>query len=216
MLVNEHTINHKYVSGTVQRKNKQIWPVRCTLVCTPLNEYFLDVPFDYWQGCLHFLYSLYLFNACMSAIATPSPSLFVRFFCLFLFLFFFFKVNNWCIKWVQLRSIFTGLLFSSFLLCIASINLNRSAAAAKNLKTEGKFEDKAWEEVKRGNYLDTESEGGRTSQGRESNRLGEWGQGTGVKWRLGSWNRKEILPVGHRFFFSVIPEGLWWRAAMLS
>lgn len=36
---------------------------------------------------------------------------------------------------MQLRSIFTGLLFSSFLLCIASINLNQSAAAAKNLKT---------------------------------------------------------------------------------
>lgn len=38
---------------------------------------------------------------------------------------------------------------------------------------EGKFEDKAWEEVKRGNYLDTESEGGRTSQGRESNKWRE-------------------------------------------
>lgn len=69
---------------------------------------------------------------------------------------------------------FTGLLFSSFLLCIASINLNRSAAAAKDLKAgREKSEDKAWEEVKRGNYLDTESEGGRTSQGRESNKWRE-------------------------------------------
>lgn len=49
---------------------------------------------------------------------------------------------------------FTRLPFSSFLLCIASINLNRSAAAAKNLKTgREKSEDKAWEEVKRGNCI---------------------------------------------------------------
>lgn len=77
---------------------------------------------------------------------------------------------------MQLRSIFyrTPVQLFSPLHCLYKPQ-PVSCSSQEFKDREGKFEDKAWEEVKRGNYLDTESEGGRTSQGRESNKWRETG-----------------------------------------
>lgn len=36
-----------------------------------------------------------------------------------------------------------------------------------------------------------------------------------IKWRSGSWYRKEIWSVGHIFYFPLSPRGLWWSRTVV-